>query len=53
MDIAAASASGEVAGGILKPRSVGLADRRPLSTASVALNARILMLFIMSSIKAY
>ena len=36
----------------MKPRLAGSAERRPFSTASVALNARMLMLFIMSSIKA-
>jgi hypothetical protein len=53
MAAAAASASGEVGGGIWKPRSEGAAERRPFSTASVALKASMFMLFIMSSIRAY
>jgi hypothetical protein len=49
---ASSCASTVVREGILKPRSEGLADRRPFSTASVALKARMLMLFTMSSIRA-
>lgn len=39
--------------GNLKPRSLGLAPRRPFSTASVALKARTLIEFTMSSMRAY
>ena len=49
---AACSASGEVWGGMWKPRFTGSAERRPFSTASVALKARMFMLFTMSSIRA-
>jgi len=53
MALAASCASGVVWGGILNPKSVGLADRRPFSTASTHLKERILTELIMSSIKAY
>ena len=53
MAFPAASASGVAGGGILKPRSAGFAPRRPFSTASVALNARTLMEFTMSSMRAW
>lgn len=41
-----------VEAGSEKPKSCGEAERRPFSTASVALKARILMEFTMSSIRA-
>jgi len=50
---AAAEDSGVVEGGIWKPRFMGSAERSPFSTASVALKTRILMLFIISSIRAW
>lgn len=52
MASAEAEDEGEVEVGSLKPREEGLAARRPFSTASEALKARTLMLFIMSSIRA-
>jgi len=52
MATAAAADEGDSEEGMRNPRFMGSAERRPFSTASVALKTRMLMLFIMSSIKA-
>ena len=51
--LAASSRASGWVGEEAKPRVWGEALSRPFSIASVALNARMLMLFIISSIRAY